>query len=114
MISKRSRLIHATLRDIRNVTPYQHPQEIAQMTTLQGRSRRPNGHSHEVALTPAEAQCPTCDQPISAAKYAEIEGRRRAHDAQIERAVETRFAREIARMQTARKGEIAKAVREAV
>src|SRR5437764_6279663 len=38
-----------------------------------------------------EATCPTCDQPITAAKFAEIQGKLRAHDVEIERAAEARF-----------------------
>lgn len=83
------------------------------MPTLQRRAR-PNGHAHKSDLAPAGAQCPTCDSSISAEKLGQIQGTLRAHDAAIERAVEERFAREIARIDADRKADIAKAVREAV
>jgi hypothetical protein len=56
---------------------------------LNGRSVKPHryGIAHE-----ADCLCPTCDQPISFEKFAEIQGKQRAHDAEIERSAEARFS----------------------
>jgi hypothetical protein len=55
---------------------------------LNGGSKQPgNSHPHT-----AVCECPTCGSVISAAVYAAILGRQRAHDADIERAAEARFA----------------------
>jgi hypothetical protein len=46
-----------------------------------------NGTAHT-----SECCCPTCDSPISFEKFAQIQGKQRAHDVEIERAAESRFA----------------------
>ena len=52
-------------------------------------TRRRNGQE---AIRITEVTCPTCEQPITAAKFAVIQGKLRAHDSEIERAAEPRFA----------------------
>jgi hypothetical protein len=48
--------------------------------------QRGNGFAHS-----GDCQCPTCGQPISVEKFAEIQGKQRTHDAEIERVAEARF-----------------------
>jgi hypothetical protein len=71
-------------------------------------------HLHKPDGIVAEPHCPTCLQSVTPEVYRRIAGEQRARDAQIERSVETRFAREIARLQTTKKSEIAKAIKEAL
>jgi hypothetical protein len=71
--------------------------------------RRQNGHAHEVEYT-----CPTCDQPVPQILYNAILGRQRAATLEIERAFEARFTRRLADAESKKKGEIARAVKEAV
>lgn len=53
-----------------------------------------------------DCHCPTCDSPITMDRLAEIQGKQRTHDAEIERAAEARFA---AKEATIRKEAIATA-----
>jgi hypothetical protein len=78
---------------------------------IHGGSAQPrgNGVAHD-----RDCRCPTCDSPISFEKLASIEGKGRAHDAEIERAAEARFTREMAKFEATKKADIAKARREAV
>jgi hypothetical protein len=87
------------------------------MRTLEGRNRRPNGHSHEVDLTSGEAQCPYCGQPISRKEFKELRARmvaeEAARSAKREQQIKDGFAREIAKAEASRKAEVEKARREA-
>src|SRR5438067_13248918 len=56
--------------------------------SVNNRAPRRNGRGIAVG----EATCPTCGSPLSPAKLATIVGKLRAHDAEIERAAEARFA----------------------
>jgi len=67
-----------------------------------------NGLAHD-----RDCRCPTCDSPISFERLASIEGERRAHDAEIERAAEARFAHEVAKIEATKKADIEKARRDA-
>jgi hypothetical protein len=73
---------------------------------------RPNGHA---AIATAENRCPVCEQPLTTVEQiAAVQGSLRARDIEVERRVEAQFSREIARMKTANKGEVATAVKAAV
>ncbi|HWB48354.1 MAG TPA: DUF2130 domain-containing protein [Stellaceae bacterium] len=71
----------------------------------------PNGHDSHPTLGTAGTHCPVCDSPISARKFAEIEGVRRAREAEIEQSVEARFAKQLAETERRKKAEIAAAVK---
>jgi hypothetical protein len=80
------------------------------------RAGTPNGsvQPHGNALAHGgDCHCPTCDQPISFEKFAQIEGKRRAHDTEIIRVAEAGFAREMAKVEAAKKADIDKARRDA-
>jgi hypothetical protein len=69
---------------------------------------RSNGRAHA-----AECTCPTCGSVIPEMVHKAILGRQRAHDAEIERAVGARFAKQIAEAEKKRKSEIDAAVKAA-
>jgi hypothetical protein len=87
------------------------------VTTLQRTKRRPNGHSHEVGLTPAEAQCPFCGAPLRLSQLTEIRTRMAAEEAarlaKREQQIKHGFAREMAKAEAAKKAEVARAVKQA-
>src|SRR5579862_1478593 len=85
---------------------------LKRAATLNGGTTQPQRRANHLAHA-AECNCPTCGSVISPERYAAILGKQRAHDAEIERAVEARFGREIARIEADRKAEVAQAVREA-
>lgn len=86
------------------------------MTTLPARTR-PNGHAHEVDLTPGEVQCPYCGQSVSRKEFKEIQARmvaeEAARSAKREQQIKDGFAREMVKVEVAKKAEIEKARREA-
>jgi Uncharacterized protein conserved in bacteria (DUF2130) len=60
-----------------------------------------------------ELLCPTCDQQVSPQKFEEIQAREREHAAIVERELEDRFARAMARSEAERKAQIEKIQKEA-
>jgi hypothetical protein len=87
------------------------------MTTLQGRSRLPNGHAHEVDRSSGEAQCPFCGAPLGRKRLREIQTRMTAEEAERsakrEQQIRDGFAREMAKAEATKKAAIDKARREA-
>jgi Uncharacterized protein conserved in bacteria (DUF2130) len=81
------------------------------------RNGRANGHSHDLALTPAEATCPYCGGAISRQQYRDIRERieqeERTRIAKVEQTLTAKFAREKSAVETKAKAEADKAKRDA-
>ena len=69
------------------------------------RLRRPNGHDAPPVL--GETYCPTCEQLLGTAEQiATVNRKLRLRDAEIERSIEARYAREKAKAEALKKTEI--------
>src|ERR1700733_13498933 len=87
------------------------------MTILEPVNVRPAGHTHESSISADDAQCPYCGQSISRKEYREIQARiadeERARIADVEKALQERFAREREQAEVKKVAEIEKAKRDA-
>jgi hypothetical protein len=87
------------------------------MTTLESVNVRPAGHTYESSISADDAQCPYCGQSISRKEYREIQTRiadeERARIADVEKALQERFAREREQAEGKKVAEIEKAKRDA-
>jgi hypothetical protein len=81
-------------------------------TDINARSAKP--HTRESAgIRVDEPVCPTCDQPVSPQKLAEIMGKERARDAKIKQDLEARFAREKEQVEIKARSAVEQAKKEA-
>jgi hypothetical protein len=89
---------------------YDDDPKVFAMTIETLTARSAERHTHE-SVSAEQAVCPLCDQPVSPEKFDEIqvriEGQERASAAKLERTLQARFADEMAKVEAAKKAQIA-------
>src|SRR5438477_346029 len=85
------------------------------LDTATGHSDR--RHTHDRSAGPGDARCPYCNSVITRKEFdkirARIESQERARIGKVEADLKARFARETAKAEATKKGEIVKAIKEA-